>query len=113
MNAEMAGENAMAEVQRNCQAWDSRLRDSVADSLYGGKETFLRELVSIAADACYRLLHPALNQSGLLGDDSAFRIRLKTDAAAKTLTVADNGIGMNRQELIDNLGTIARSGTAA
>src|SRR3546814_6840261 len=51
--------------------------------------------------------------SGLLGDDSAFRIRLKTDAAAKTLTVADNGIGMNRQELIDNLGTIARSGTAA
>src|SRR3546814_9563279 len=103
----------MAEEQMNFQAEVSRLLDIVAHSLYSEKEIFLRELFSNAADACDRLRHAALTQSGLLGDDSAFRIRLKTDAAAKTLTVADNGIGMNRQELIDNLGTIARSGTAA
>ena len=103
----------MAEEQMNFQAEVSRLLDIVAHSLYSEKEIFLRELISNAADACDRLRHAALTQSGLLGDDSTFRIRLKTDLAAKTLTVADNGIGMNRQELIDNLGTIARSGTAA
>jgi molecular chaperone HtpG len=103
----------MAEEQMNFQAEVSRLLDIVAHSLYSEKEIFLRELISNAADACDRLRHAALTQSGLLGDDSAFRIRLKTDPAAKTLTVTDNGIGMNRQELIDNLGTIARSGTAA
>jgi len=103
----------MAEEQMNFQAEVSRLLDIVAHSLYSEKEIFLRELISNAADACDRLRHAALTQSCLLGDDSSFRIRLKTDPAARTLTVADNGIGMNRQELIDNLGTIARSGTAA
>ncbi|HMA13995.1 MAG TPA: ATP-binding protein, partial [Kiloniellaceae bacterium] len=103
----------MAEQQMNFQAEVSRLLDIVAHSLYSEKEIFLRELISNAADACDRLRHAALTQSGLLGDDPSFKIRLKTDPAAKTLTVADNGIGMNRQELIDNLGTIARSGTAA
>jgi molecular chaperone HtpG len=106
-------EKAMAEEQMNFQAEVSRLLDIVAHSLYSEKEIFLRELISNAADACDRLRHAALTQSDLLGDDSAFRIRLKTDPAAKTLTIVDNGIGMNRQELIDNLGTIARSGTAA
>src|SRR5690606_31450330 len=105
--------NAMAEQQMNFQAEVSRLLDIVAHSLYSEKEIFLRELISNAADACDRLRHTALTQSGLLGDDPAFKIRLKTDPAASTLTVADNGIGMNRQELIENLGTIARSGTAA
>lgn len=104
---------AMAEEQMNFQAEVSRLLDIVAHSLYSEKEIFLRELISNAADACDRLRHAALTQSGLLGDDPAFKIRLKTDPAASTLTVADNGIGMNRQELIENLGTIARSGTAA
>lgn len=108
----------MAEDQMNFQAEVSRLLDIVAHSLYSEKEIFLRELISNAADACDRLRHAALTQSGLLGPsqkegDSSFRIRLKVDPTAKTLTVADNGIGMNRQELIDNLGTIARSGTAA
>ncbi|HEY9550198.1 MAG TPA: molecular chaperone HtpG, partial [Kiloniellaceae bacterium] len=103
----------MAEEQLNFQAEVSRLLDIVAHSLYSEKEIFLRELISNAADACDRLRHAALTQSGLLGDDSSFHIRLKTDPAARTLVVSDNGIGMNRQELIDNLGTIARSGTAA
>ncbi|MGF1628917.1 MAG: molecular chaperone HtpG [Kiloniellaceae bacterium] len=103
----------MSEEQMNFQAEVSRLLDIVAHSLYSEKEIFLRELISNAADACDRLRHAALTQSDLLGDDSAFRIRLKTDPAAKTLTVTDNGIGMNREELIENLGTIARSGTAA
>ncbi|GAB4358865.1 MAG: molecular chaperone HtpG [Kiloniellaceae bacterium] len=103
----------MAEEQMNFQAEVSRLLDIVAHSLYSEKEIFLRELISNAADACDRLRHAALTQGGLLGDDTSFKIRLKSDLSAKTLTVADNGIGMNRQELIDNLGTIARSGTAA
>ena len=103
----------MAEEQLNFQAEVSRLLDIVAHSLYSEKEIFLRELISNASDACDRLRHAALTQSDLLGDDTAFSIRLKIDPVAKTLTVADNGIGMNRQELIDNLGTIARSGTAA
>lgn len=103
----------MAQEQMNFQAEVSRLLDIVAHSLYSEKEIFLRELISNAADACDRLRHAALTQSDLLGDDSNFRIRLKVDPTAKTLTIADNGIGMNRQELIENLGTIARSGTAA
>jgi len=103
----------MAEEQLNFQAEVSRLLDIVAHSLYSEKEIFLRELISNASDACDRLRHAALTQSDLLGDDTTFSIRLKIDPVAKTLTIADNGIGMNRQELIDNLGTIARSGTAA
>jgi molecular chaperone HtpG len=103
----------MAEEQLNFQAEVSRLLDIVAHSLYSEKEIFLRELISNASDACDRLRHAALTQSDLLGDDSSFSIRLKIDANAKTLTITDNGIGMNRAELIDNLGTIARSGTAA
>ena len=103
----------MAEEQLNFQAEVSRLLDIVAHSLYSEKEIFLRELISNASDACDRLRHAALTQADLLGDDSSFKIRLKADPTAKTLTIADNGIGMNREELIENLGTIARSGTAA
>ncbi len=103
----------MAEEQLNFQAEVSRLLDIVAHSLYSEKEIFLRELISNASDACDRLRHAALTQSDLLGDDTTFSIRLKIDPVAKTLIITDNGIGMNRQELIDNLGTIARSGTAA
>ncbi|GAB4392990.1 MAG: molecular chaperone HtpG [Kiloniellaceae bacterium] len=103
----------MAEEHLSFQAEVSRLLDIVAHSLYSEKEIFLRELISNASDACDRLRHAALTQGDLLGDDSSFKIRLKADPAAKTLTIADNGIGMNREELIENLGTIARSGTAA
>jgi len=103
----------MAEEHLSFQAEVSRLLDIVAHSLYSEKEIFLRELISNASDACDRLRHAALTQGDLLGDDTSFKIRLKADPAAKTLTIADNGIGMNREELIENLGTIARSGTAA
>src|SRR3546814_2612428 len=103
----------MAEEQLNFQAEVSRLLDIVAHSLYSEKEIFLRELISNAADACDRLRHAALTQSDLLGDDSSFRTRLTPDTEARTLVVAVNGIGMNRQQLLDNLGTIARSGPAA
>ncbi|HYC13306.1 MAG TPA: molecular chaperone HtpG, partial [Stellaceae bacterium] len=76
------------------------------------KEIFLRELISNASDACDRLRYLALTEPRLLGEDAAFRVTLAPDQKQHTLEVADNGIGMSREELIDNLGTIARSGTA-
>lgn len=103
----------MSEERLSFQAEVSRLLDIVAHSLYSEKEVFLRELISNASDACDRLRYAALTDGSLLGDDSGFRIRLIADKEARTLTVADNGIGMNRQDLVDNLGTIARSGTSA
>ena len=95
------------------QAEVGRLLDIVAHALYSDKSVFLRELVSNASDACDKLRYLALTEPGLVAGDAEFRIRLVPDKAASTLTVSDNGIGMSRQELIDNLGTIARSGTAA
>jgi molecular chaperone HtpG len=95
------------------QAEVSRLLDIVAHSLYSEKEIFLRELISNASDACDRLRYAALTRPELIAGDAEFRVRLVPDEPAHTLTVADNGIGMSREELIDNLGTIARSGTAA
>ena len=70
-------------------------------------------MISNASDACDRLRYEAIAKPELTADDSRFAIRIAPDAAANTLTIADNGIGMDRQELIDNLGTIARSGTRA
>lgn len=102
----------MTEEKLSFQAEVSRLLDIVVHSLYSNKEIFLRELISNASDACDRLRYAALTQPELTASDNQFGVRLTPDAAARTLTVADNGIGMNRQELIDNLGTIARSGTA-
>jgi molecular chaperone HtpG len=80
-------------------------------SLYEQKDIFLRELISNASDACDKLRYEAITESALLGKDSAFKIRVLLDKKARTLTVSDNGIGMSRDELIENLGTIARSGT--
>src|SRR5690606_281460 len=88
-----------------------RVLDLVINSLYQHREIFLRELISNASDACDRLRYAALTEPGLLGDDPELKIVLIPDPAAGTLTVRDNGIGMNRDELADNLGTIARSGT--
>ena len=99
--------------KRSFEAEVSRLLEIVAHSLYSEKAIFLRELIANASDACDRLRYASLTEPGLLAGDSEFRVRLIPDAAAKTLTIADNGIGMNRAELIENLGTIARSGTAA
>ncbi|MEP3278788.1 MAG: molecular chaperone HtpG [Stappiaceae bacterium] len=90
-----------------------RLLDIVAGSLYSNREIFLRELVSNASDACDKLRHDALTTPALAQDDPNFRIELSLDAKAKTVTIADNGIGMNRDDLLETLGTIARSGTSA
>ena len=80
-------------------------------SLYSNKEIFLRELVSNASDACDRLRFEALNNSALYGDDSELKIRIAFDKTARTLTIADNGIGLSRDEAVAHLGTIAKSGT--
>jgi len=95
------------------QAEVSRLLDIVAHSLYSQKEVFLRELISNASDACDRLRYAAITAPELTAGDADYRITLSVDAKARTLTVADNGIGMGREELVGNLGTIARSGTRA
>jgi len=106
-------QGAMSEEKLSFQAEVSRLLDIVANSLYSHKEIFLRELISNASDACDRLRYVALTEPGLMAEDPDFAITLQIDKKARTLSVADNGIGMGRQDLIDNLGTIARSGTAA
>ncbi|MFE0757605.1 molecular chaperone HtpG [Inquilinus sp. NPDC058860] len=95
------------------QAEVSRLLDIVAHSLYSQKEVFLRELISNASDACDRLRYAAITAPELSAGDADYRITLSVDPAARTLSVADNGIGMGREELVGNLGTIARSGTRA
>ena len=81
------------------------------NSLYTNKDIFLRELISNASDACDKLRYNALTNGDLLSEDTELKIKLFIDKEARTLTIADNGIGMNHDELIDNLGTIARSGT--
>ncbi|HTJ62460.1 MAG TPA: molecular chaperone HtpG [Alphaproteobacteria bacterium] len=95
------------------QAEVSRLLDIVANALYSDKEVFLRELISNSADACDKLRYAAITHPELTGDSGDFAIRLIVDKDARTLTVSDTGIGMNRDELIANLGTIAKSGTSA
>ena len=103
----------MTQETRSFQAEVSRLLDIVAHSLYSQKEIFLRELISNASDACDRLRYAALTEPALADGDTRYRVVLTADKSGRTLTVADNGIGMSRAELIENLGTIARSGTAA
>jgi len=103
----------MSEERHGFQTEVSRLLDIVAHSLYSDKAVFLRELISNASDACDRLRYLVLTQPELAGDDTGYRVTLSADKAARTLTIADNGIGMNHDDLVENLGTIARSGTAA
>jgi len=91
----------------------SRLLHLMVNSVYSDREIFLRELVSNASDACDKLRYEAIAKPDLLTGDERLRITIIPDQAAGTLTVVDNGIGMDRQELIENLGTIARSGTKA
>ncbi|MGE5666777.1 MAG: molecular chaperone HtpG, partial [Betaproteobacteria bacterium] len=93
------------------QAEVRQLLDLMIHSLYSNREIFLRELVSNASDACDKLRFEALHNPALFEDDAELSIRVDYDPAARTLTVADNGIGMNRDEVIANLGTIAKSGT--
>jgi molecular chaperone HtpG len=103
----------MTQETRTFQAEVSRLLDIVAHSLYSEKEIFLRELISNASDACDRLRYAAITEPSLIEGDADYRVVLTPVKSSKTLTIADNGIGMNHDELVENLGTIARSGTAA
>jgi molecular chaperone HtpG len=93
------------------QAEVAQLLHLVTHSLYSNKEIFLRELISNASDACDKLRFEALNDSALYEDAPNLDVRVSFDKEARTLTIADNGIGLSQQEAIDNLGTIAKSGT--
>jgi molecular chaperone HtpG len=93
------------------QAEVSELLHLMVHSVYSETEIFLRELISNASDACDRLRYEAIADPTLIGDGDAPKIRIIPNKKNNTLTIADTGIGMDRQELIDNLGTIARSGT--
>lgn len=103
----------MVQVEKHdFQAEVSKVLNIVVNSLYSHSEVFLRELISNASDACDKLRYASLTHPDLMKDHGAYEIILKPDKAAKTLTITDNGIGMSKDELINNLGTIARSGSA-
>jgi molecular chaperone HtpG len=89
----------------------AQLLHLVTHSLYSNKEIFLRELISNASDACDKLRFEAINNGGLYENDPELKVKVTFDKDAKTLTITDNGIGLSQQEAIDNLGTIAKSGT--
>ena len=101
----------MSKQTLSFQAEVAQLLHLVTHALYSNKEIFLRELISNASDACDKLRFEALNNSALLEDAPNLEVRVSFDKAARTLTIADNGIGLSEQEAIDNLGTIAKSGT--
>ena len=101
----------MAEETLSFQAEVAKLLDIVVHSLYSDREIFLRELISNASDSCDRLRYAAQTRNDLIAGDGEFRIRLIPDKDAGTLTIIDNGYGMNKEDLIANLGTIAKSGT--
>jgi molecular chaperone HtpG len=102
----------MSDTVQPFEAEVGRVLDLVVNSLYKEREIFLRELVSNASDACDKLRYASLSQPELLGTDTELKIEIFADPDARLLTVRDNGIGMDRDELKANLGTIARSGTA-
>jgi molecular chaperone HtpG len=102
-----------APVSQPFQAEVSELLHLMVHSVYSETDIFLRELISNASDACDKLRYEAISKPELIGEGDAPKIRIIPDKKAGTLTIADTGIGMERQELIDNLGTIARSGTRA
>src|ERR1700744_5036450 len=91
----------------------AKLLHMMVHSVYADKSVFLRELIANAADACERLPYEGITEPGLLGGEFKPRITLIVDADAHRLTIEDNGSGMSREELVESLGTIARSGTRA
>ena len=103
----------MAEEKLKFETEVSRLLGIVANSLYSRKEIFLRELISNASDACDRLRYELLTAPELVADAPEFRVRISVDKRKRIVEIDDNGIGMNREALISDLGTIARSGTSA
>ena len=90
-----------------------QLLNLIVNSLYSNKEIFLRELISNASDAIDKLRFKAQTEEGILGDDTEFKITIKRDGIKNTITVEDNGIGMTYDEVLENIGTIAKSGTSA
>ncbi|MEQ9923475.1 MULTISPECIES: molecular chaperone HtpG [Pectobacterium] len=98
---------------RGFQSEVKQLLHLMIHSLYSNKEIFLRELISNASDAADKLRFRALSAPELYAGDGDLRVRVSTDKEKRTLTISDNGIGMSRDEVIDNLGTIAKSGTKA
>ncbi len=98
---------------RAFQAEVGKVLNLVVNSLYSNKEIFLRELISNASDACDRLRYAAITNPSLLGENQDLHITISVKKKARTIVIADNGIGMDHDELVANLGTIARSGTAA
>ena len=111
----MTGETdtSPASETRAFEADVSRLLHLMVHSVYSKKDVFLRELISNAADACEKLRYRALTDADLLGGDAELKVVVETDKAAGRLIISDNGVGMTRDELVENLGTIARSGTRA
>lgn len=102
--------NSQSET-RAFEAEVSQVLHLVTHSLYSHKEIFLRELISNASDACDKLRFAALSDAALTAADAELRIEIVADKEARTLTIRDNGIGMTREEVVENIGTIARSGT--
>jgi len=100
-------------TNRPFEADVAKLLHLMVHSVYSDKEIFLRELISNAADACERLRYEAIAVPALIAEDSQMRITLAVDPDKRCLSVEDNGIGMGRDEMIEALGTIARSGTKA
>ncbi len=103
--------SATATETRRFEAEVEQVLKLVTHSLYSHKEIFLRELISNASDACDKLRFEAIAQPELSAGDTDYRIEIEVDKAARTLTLRDNGIGMSRDEVIENIGTVARSGT--
>ena len=99
--------------QKSFEAEVGRLLHMMVHSVYTEKNIFLRELVSNGSDACDKLRYEAISNPSLMAEDERLSIIIRPDPASGTLSIADNGIGMDRDELISNLGTIARSGTRA
>src|SRR5260221_12483623 len=95
------------------QAEVAQLLHLMVHAVYSETEIFIRELISNGSDACDKLRYEAIQKPELMAAGGALAIRITPDSTAGTLTVTDTGIGMDRQELIDNLGTVARSGTRA
>ena len=104
-------ENTSENSEFTFKAEVNQILDIVVHSLYSHREIFLRELISNASDALDRLRFNAVTDHGVLGDDTELGIQILCDKESSTLTIRDNGCGMTRDELIENLGTIAHSGT--